>query len=84
MLSATGPRIGDSYGSRCFSSFLPLSLTFSDSLARRRGRPEVLSTWTPRRRLKNIDGDVVLLFELQFNVPESVSFIGNIDWQGVH
>jgi hypothetical protein len=34
-----------------FSFLLPLSLSFSDSLARRRGHPEVLSAWTLRRRL---------------------------------
>jgi hypothetical protein len=44
----------DCDSSRCFSSSVPLSLIFSDSLARRQGCPEVLSTWTPRCRLKNI------------------------------
>jgi hypothetical protein len=61
-----------------------LSLSFSDYLAWRRGHLEVLIAWTPRRRLKNIHGDMILLFELQFNVPEAASFVGNFDWQGVH
>jgi hypothetical protein len=44
-----------------FSYLLPLSLSlaFSDSLARRREWSEVLSAWTPRRRLKNIAFSIV-------------------------